>query len=329
MIRVVIIGAGLAGLTCARSLLAASSSCHVTVFDKSRGVGGRMATRRANPYSFDHGAQFFKVRHPQFAAMVQTMVQAGVVQRWDARFVEIQNTRITQSRQWGRADSHYVGTPSMNAVAKYLAQDLSIVLTTRVATMQRVGDGWQLLDDTGNNLGNFDWVVIAVPAQQAHELLPCESGLRQQTATIAMQGCFSLMLGFEATHDWGFDAACVRGHDISWVSINSSKPERNQATCMVIHATNAWADTHIDDDLATTQQYLLQHSSEVLGVDLTTAQHQALHRWRYANIAKRQGAPFLLDSDNHLGVCGDWCKQGRVEAAFISGLQLAEAMLAN
>lgn len=326
MTRVAIIGAGLAGLTAAHRL---QPHMEVTVFEKSRGLGGRLATRRAEPYAFDHGAQFFKVTTDAFQAFIEPLIAAKAVQRWDGRFAEINHRTITQYRDWNAEFPHYVGAPHMNAIGKYLGRNLNIQQTTRVHSMQSHANQWHLQDDQTNALGTFDWVISAIPPAQAVAILPQNLSNHDAIRNVHMQGCFSLMLGFEQALPLEFDAALVRSEDISWISVNNRKPDRGNAYSLLIHSTNAWADAHIDDNRDDVMDHLIQQISNVLGIDMRIAQHAALHAWRYANIGKSGGADHFLDTSQQIGVCGDWCVQGRVESAFTSADNLAKALLNN
>jgi renalase len=131
------------------------------------------------------------------------------------------------------------------------------------------------------------------------------------------------MFGFQNSLAIDFDAALVRGEDISWISVNSSKPPRDQAFCLLVHSTNKWSDEHIVDDRNQVMEYLCQQTSEIIGHDVCKADHIALHSWRYANIQKQMGETYLIDQNENIGVCGDWLIQGRVEPAFTSGYELA------
>ena len=142
-----------------------------------------------------------------------------------------------------------------------------------------------------------------------------------------MKGCFSLMLGFDHVLPLEFDAALVRDENISWISINSSKPGRNEEYCLLVHSTNNWADEHIDDDRDHVMEHLCQNTSEVIGHDVSDADHKAIHGWRYANIEKQESETHFIDADESIGVCGDWFIQGRVEAAFTSGFDLTNKVL--
>ncbi len=321
MMRIAVIGAGLAGLVVARRL---GDSGEVTVFEKSRGVGGRMATRYADDFEFDHGAQFFTARTPEFRAFLEPLINAGVVADWPARFVELSGSTVTASRQWGASHPHYVGVPRMNEVGKFLARGLEIRLKTAVSRIEKSAGGWQLLGTAGDDLGCFDWLVLATPAPQAAHLAADVPGFAAAACgQSSMRACFALLLGFDKPLDLGWQAALVRDADISWISVNSSKPGRTGLTALVVHSTNAWADAHLEEDTERLQQHLVDELGRVLGRDVSTATYCDLHRWRYANLDRTRGPEFFLERDSRLAACGDWYIRGRVEAAFTSAFELA------
>ena len=322
MVNIAVIGAGLSGLTVAHKL---QSFAEVTVFEKSRGVGGRIATRYADPYRFDHGAQFFIAKSPAFQGFLQPLIQAGVVQQWHARFAEFSGSNLERQIQWGEETPHYVGVPGNNAIGKYLAQGLDIQCQTPVARCMHDGK-WQLFTDADVHLGSFDWVVVTTPVTQAVPLIPDDLVASWQLADVRMQGCFSLMLGFESCLDLPYDAALVRNADISWISVNSSKPGRGSAFTLLVHATNAWADAHIDDNKSAVQAYLSEQTHMVTGIPVAEAQYVDIHAWRYANIGRQQRS-MAFDPKRQIAACGDWVIQGRVEAAFTSASTIAENMI--
>ncbi len=325
MTSIAIIGAGLSGLTVANRL---KNIADITLFEKSRGVSGRMATRRAEPYFFDHGAQFFKARTDAFQSFIAPMIDSGIVAVWDAHFVEFLDGAITQKRQWGKDSPHYVSVPGMNALAKHLSQELTVHCGTHVHSITKQSDKWLLHGEQDQLLGTFDWVISSLPAEQAATLLPSSLVFYQQVKSVNMKSCFSLMLGFEDDLALDFDAALVYGEDISWISVNSSKPGRKaDGCCLLIHSTNHWANGHIDDDCSYVLDYLCKQTSNLIGHDVSLANHKVVHGWRYANIDKQHGETHLIDQEARIGVCGDWLIQGRVEAAFTSGYKLANTIL--
>lgn len=322
MTRIAIAGAGIAGLTLARKL---HERAEVTLFEKSRGVGGRMATRHADSWQFDHGAQFFTAESEAFQAVLAPLIAAGAVARWDARFAEFDGTRRIAGWRWGADRPHYVGVPKMNALAKHLAAGLDIRLATRIGSVVRDNaDRWALIDDADVPLGRFDWFISTAPAPQSAALMPQSFASRHRITPVAMRGCFALMIGFDSMPDLDWDAAHVGNADISWMSMNSSKPGRDTAPSLLVHSTNAWADAHLDDPPAAVKAHLVAEASRVSGCDLGAAPYIALHRWRFANLPKQTGGPAVLDPANRLAACGDWCIQGRVEAAFTSAAALAQ-----
>ena len=328
--HIAIIGAGLSGLTAANLL---KDTVDITLFEKSCNVGGRMATRYADPYSFDYGTQFFTAKTHQFQAFIEPMLRAGIIKIWGARFAEINNKKITYKRQWDQHFPHYVGTPGMSAIAQYLAQGLNIKLRAQVQCIRKQGNQWHLLDNRGQSLGKYNWVVLTIPVRQAVAILgpilsSCQDLVNgEDLANKKMHGCFSLMLGFPTPLALSFDAALVRNEDISWISVNSSKPERGKAFSLLIHSTNAWADQHIDDDKDLVMQYLCEQVSKIVEYDVSAADLKALYAWRFANIKKQYGKTHLIDGKQQLALCGDWFIQGRVEAAFSSGFKMANDLL--
>ena len=323
MDKVAVIGAGISGLALANKL---KKYFEVVVFEKSRGYGGRVATRRAGEFIFDHGAQFFKVKTDEFREYIKPMIDKGIVDIWKARFVEIDNGKITNNRIWGDDPSNYVGTPSMNSIGKYMADGLDVRLSEKVANVAQ-GTKWELYDEAGANIGEFDWVVSAIPPKQVIEMIPDVINLYSKISSYEMLACYSLMLGYEEKMDIGFDAALIKGVDISWLSVNSSKLPGANNTTFLIHSTNKWASQNIDRDRDWVKGYLCNELSNLVPIKTESANYIGLQGWRYANIKKQNNIEFFLDKDNKFGLCGDWFVQGRIEAAYLSGSHLGDQML--
>ncbi len=321
MSRVAIVGAGLAGLTVARHI---GDIAKAVIFEKSRGPGGRMATRRAPPFEFDHGAQFFTAGEPAFSAVVRSWQQAGVVKTWQPRYAELDRGAVVAERAGDADHPHFVGTPGMNAIGRHLSSGLDVRLQTPVETINPRGSGWQLIAADGSDLGVFDWLIATAPATQAAALLPESFAHHRALSDTQMQGCFALMLGFNQPRQLPWQAALVHNSDISWVSVNSSKPDRPAPFTLVAHSTGAFADAHMDEPLEGLQQHLCAELRDLTGIDAKHADFCQLHRWRYANIAARSGSAALIDPDRRLAACGDWCIGGRVESAYSSAVSLAE-----
>ena len=325
MTSVAIIGAGLAGASAAYHLV--DHVDKVTLFEKSRGVSGRMATRHSDAYSFDHGAQYFIVRTESFKHFLAPFIQSGVVVPWQARFVEVSPVGITAKRDWQAGCPHYVATPHMNALVKAILAPFEVRLNTQVKSLCRVGEQWQLKDQSDAVLGHFDWVVLAVPAPQAQLLLPPSSHLASSVFN-TMQGCFTLMIGLESHSllpQWG--AAVVKNSILSWIGVQSSKPHRQTSPTLVVHSTNQWAEANLQVPLDQIQTEMLDALSAIIPIKPSDIAHCQLHRWRYANAASAKQSPAsFIDMQQQLALCGDWCIKGRVESAFLSGHSAARTV---
>ena len=323
MTRIAVIGAGLSGLVVARRL---GEIADVTVFEKSRGPGGRIATRDAGDFEFDHGAQFFTARTTAFREFLQPLLADGVIANWPAQFAELDRDRVQALRSWRDDYPHFVGTPRMRRVGRYLSEGLDIRFETTVARIVRSNGRWTLFDAADSDLGQFDWLVLTAPAPQTAALAKEFPEVVSLCDGRTMRGCFALMLGFAEPVELPWQAALVRGADISWVSVNSSKPGRNEAFTLVVHSTNAWADEHIDDDIDSVTEHMMTEVSQVTGRDLRIATHCQVHRWRYANIDKQTGPSCFVSDELRLAVCGDWLVRGRIEAAFTSANSLGHEL---
>ncbi len=326
MTRIAIVGAGISGLMLGQEL---ASLSEVTIFEKSRGVGGRVATRSAEPYQFDHGAQFFIAKTDEFIDFLKPLIGRGVVATWDPKFAEIDRDKIIATRKWSDENPHYVAAPKMNQLGKALCNQLDIRLNTPVACIEKTAGEWQLFDPDQNLLGAFDWVISAMPPAQLSELFPVEFFHMEKLKKVKMIGCYSLMLGYETPLALPYEAALILNADISWISENSSKPGRPPNYALLVHSTNAWAEAHLEDEQSEVIDFLLRELKSVTGFDVDHADHIALHRWRYANIGKQHGETSFVDEGNKLAACGDWFIQGRIESAFLSASDLAARLLAK
>ncbi|MEM7430716.1 MAG: FAD-dependent oxidoreductase [Pseudomonadota bacterium] len=320
MSSVAIIGAGLAGLVIARRLRA---HANVRIFEKSRGAGGRIATRYAGDFEFDHGAQFFTAHTQEFARFLDPMIEQGIVANWPARFAELNRNEVKAQRDWTLDYPHYVGVPRMNVIGKHLADGLNISFETEVKRIARESGRWVLFDQANHSLGEYDWLVLTAPPPQTATLAEMVPQLVTLCQERTMSGCYSLMLGFEQPFDLGWDAALVANADISWVSVNSSKPGRGDAHTLLVHSTNAWADANLDAEPESVIHYLMGELADVAGDRVARASHQALHRWRYANIGKHGEPTSFLDTELQVAAAGDWFVRGRIEAAYTSASDLS------
>ena len=324
MASIAIIGAGLAGISAARLLTDQGHA--VSLFDKSRSVGGRLATRRADPYRFDHGAQFFTARSREFQEFLKPFLDQGHVAPWHPQLAQLSTNGANRTSPWPDTDPHYVGTPTMNAFAKACAKDIPTHLNTGISSLRRSSNAWWLADLDGHEHGPFQWVLMTMPAPQTQALLPESAAFYRPVRSCTMTGCFALMLAFEHRLNLGFDAAHVDHFAVRWIAANHTKPERAPYFSLVIHSTHEWAETHMETPSDQVMKALLDHASGILNQDLSQSIHQSMHRWRYAIGTQASESGYWIDPKQQLGAAGDWCNEGRVEGAFLSGTGLATAV---
>jgi predicted NAD/FAD-dependent oxidoreductase len=302
--NIVIVGAGIAGLACADALVAASHT--VTLFDKGRAPGGRMATRRmttpAGEVAFDHGAQYFTVRDPDFRRQALQWQAAGLAAPWPAA-----------------GPDAWVGTPSMAAPVRAMARPHDVRFPVQIDVVGRDGDEW-LVDGAP-----FDTLAIALPAEQAATVLrPIQPAFADLAAQTPAAPCWTVMAAFPAALA-GPDTLREDG-PIGWAARNSAKPGRTGPDAWVIQAGPDWSRANLERQPADIVPLLLDALASRLGQPLPTPLNATAHRWRYAR-SGAQGSISLWDSAARLGLCGDWLLGPRVEAAWLSGRHLAAAIL--
>ncbi len=322
MERVAIIGAGLAGLTAAQRLQAHGLS--VTLFEKSRGLGGRLATRRREladgaPLSFDHGAQFFTVRDPDFAILLQTLTLGGEVSEWTPR---VSDSGAACGGDW------WVATPGMSALVKSWTRDLDIRTGLRAVSLDRRDGAWSIDCENGGGADGFDRVILAVPVTQAIDLLPPQAlSARRQLSQVRVAPCWAGLFAFETPLSTPFDVWRLQGPVLSWIARNGSKAGRPAADCWVVHATPEWSSDNLERSPEEVLPKLQHAFAEVAGAFPCAPGYAEAHRWRYARTTVPLGRQHVSDCDGTLLIGGDWCLGGRVENAFRSGLSIAREVL--
>lgn len=303
-----IVGAGIAGVSCAETLRAAGHA--VKLFDKGRGAGGRMATRRvaapSGEIAFDHGAQYFTARDTRFAATVAEWEASGIVAPWpDA------------------GDDAWVGTPGMNAVVKAISEQLPVEWNARVDCLRRSDGAW-FLDPVADE--PFDAVIVAVPAEQAAPLLVAhDPAMAAMAQACPSAPCWTAMVAF--AEPIGIAQDIVRDAGIiGWAARNSAKPGRGGTEAWVIQATADWSRAHLEDDAASVVDALLAALAAEATQALPTPIVRIGHRWRYARVATtRHGT--LWNETLGIGAVGDWLLAPRIESAWLSGRMLADRIL--
>ncbi len=338
MFDVAIIGAGLAGLTCAQQLHQAGYS--VVVVEKSRGVGGRVATRRLHDTCADHGVRYLEPQGKLLQQLIERLLQRGILQAWTDSVYELKATKpesvVTSDSQPSQL-TRYIAPAGMTAVAKFLATGLEIWLHRRVQAMTPTAEQtWHLtLDSTDEEPTELTAgaVVVAIPAPQALMLLEplAETGLSpdflDSLRSVEFDPCLSVMAGYSVDLPVPTWKVCTlsKDSDLAWIGLDSSKRPDAQMPIFVLQSTAEFATRYLDaEDLNPAGEQLLSHAAKLLIPWLDTPNWFQVHRWRYAFPSDSLNQEYL-DAGTPLPLvcCGDWCGGNLIESAMKSGLATA------
>lgn len=321
------IGAGLAGLTCARTL--SDHGLNVTLFDKSRSVGGRTSYRRGEGgWSCDHGAQYFTVRDRRLMKYAKSWGEDGVIELWQGRVIELKQGKVIDKE---RPQQRWVGTPAMNSLARHLASGLTIEPECLITETRRTDQGrYELVDSKGGVHGPFDSVLYNTPSPQATPLVPSYCQWKPRMELIEFTPCWAVMLVFETPLKVPFDGAFINDGPLRWIARDSSKPQRQgRFDTWVLHACPEWSKPHCEEERDFVVAALCEAMKEATGQELPERIAATAHRWRYAQPTNCLNEHCLWDGEHWLGACGDWCNGPRVEGALLSGFALAGRILGH
>lgn len=302
----------MAGLSCAHALVEAGVC--VTLFDKGRGAGGRMSTRRIESplgeASFDFGAQYFTVRAESFRIQVEKWHAQGIVAPWPQL----------------RGDA-WVGLPGMNAMLRDMAAHHDVHFERLVRGLVREQTGWHVF---GNDFqtSDFDAVILAMPAEQTAPILTLHDFHLAQSALFARaQPCWAGMFVFDSPIKSPSDVLRDRGI-VAWAARENAKPGRVGPERWIVQANAPWSQANLEMDAESIGDSLLEALADVTGECLPCPVARSIHRWRYA-LSAGTGLGCLWNPDLRIGACGDWLVGPRVESAWLSGQHVARHVLAT
>jgi renalase len=337
----IILGSGIAGLAAARAGTAAGKS--VLVVDKGRRIGGRVATRRADGFRFNHGAQFLTARGDSFSKLCDSALAAGALAKWQVA---------------GR--DAFCGTPSMRDFPAFLGSGLTICQEVEISHIERV-DAGVCFHDASGVVAHARRAIITAPAPQSATLLADvapELGVTASTARYAP--CMTAMFGFDDAQILPAQTGPVTDLDgpVGWGVWESHRPDGDSSRvstlsplalsplapphlarphlarphlALTVQGGPDWSAAHLEDDPAEIAAALLQAWQEKTGTRLPAPQYAAAHRWRYARVIEpaENAAPIVSQGLNggDIAIAGDWLAGARIEDAFVSGERAFAALM--
>ncbi len=312
--NVAVIGAGMAGLTVARKM---QEFAEVTLFDKSKGTGGRLSSRSFDQGWVDHGAPYFSADAEDFLDFLYAHIDSDVLKSWQPS----QSGPFSEDERVG-----YIGVPRNSAVTRALLGDLRFQPSTRIARLERCTDGWRLFNDGDTLLGTWHMLIVAIPAPQALFLIKDQPHIAEQIDSVVMEPSWVAAIQAESNPKAMADLSGYEHPVIRRIVNNSSKPMRQNEHLYTVQATKDWSIKYLEETTGWVGKQLLQN---FCNVTTYTGYCQLLfaHRWRYALTEVALGQAYLWDPELHLGICGDWCLGRRAEDAWRSGMELAQRIL--
>lgn len=319
--RIAVIGAGLAGLACARVLR--RSGAYVEVFEQDRIIGGRVATARISSMTYDHGAQYLTARSAQFKTFLDELTATGYLARWKPHTPGLAEG-AGQMLPW------YVGTPGMSSIVRPLAEGVRIHTGYRAHTISRVDRAWHVWFEDESSFGPFAAVAIAVPAPQAQLLLGPVAELGDALQRVRMSPCWALMARIETRTLPDQDVFSDMSDTIRWIARNSSKPGRSvRGETIVVHASPKWSRQAEDVEPEQVAEELWAEVCHVLALPPVRPSQMTAHLWRHGLVDQSLGESYVYSSQANVGVTGDWCLGRLAEHAFESGSALGRAIVAS
>lgn len=307
----VILGSGMAGLAAARH--ASARGLRLAIVDKGRRIGGRVSTRRADGFSFNHGAQFLTARQGDFVTACDGAVAAGALQPWQVA---------------GR--DAYCGAPTMRDFPAFLGSGTDVRQDVEVTSIEQ-HDGLVALHDSKGGTVTARQAVITAPAPQAERLLSTAApSLSMAASTAEYAPCWTAMFGFDPDRTPDVMAPIQnKTGPVGWAMWEGHRPGAAAIAggALTVQAAPDWSEDNLEEDPALVAGAILAAWQVASGLSVDAPTYQAAHRWRYARVTKpAEAGAGPLSADGRIAIAGDWLAGARVEDAYMSGLRAVSAL---
>ena len=317
----IIVGAGISGLLAARELIAAG--IRVTILEKSRGVGGRMSTRRLDHAVFDHGAQFLTSRDPVFSHQLRDWTADQLISEWSRGFPDPLDPG-------SHADGHprYFVRGGMTALPKHLAGGLEIHTNARVAEVALDGH-WKVRLDGSSERLTGDALILTAPVPQSLDLLDLGGVELPESAHAALLSiryhpCLTWMA--LPTSDRRLPPpGAIQFSDgpLQFLADNHQKGISPDAAALTIHTSQDFSRRYFDADEIETWSRIVNNVAAFTG----PLRRVSFQRWRYAQpVTTHPERSLRIDLAAPLVVCGDAFGGPRIEGAALSGIAAARCL---
>jgi renalase len=341
MSSVAVIGAGCSGLAAAHELRDADYI--VTIFEKSRDVGGRAATREQQGFIYDHGAQYIKGDSPLSDALITERFRVvDLIDIGKPVWIFDGEGHIQEGDPIQNAQPKWNYRSGLNALAKSMAQDLDIRRQTHIAYLRQNVTSWSLFASSGQYVGEFDRLLITIPASEAVELIEASEMMVAQRENISVMlrkasynPLISVMLGYRPAPRIRPYYALVntdKAHVLSWLAWEHEKaPERvpDHAGLLIAQMAPQYSRDHWDLPAETPIGDVANCVTTLLDEPLNKPIFTDIFHWRYALPAEKADARQLnaITLPTGLAFCGDAFVGGRVHLALEHGIEVARQLI--
>ena len=320
MTKILIIGAGMSGLSAARELQ--NNGHEVTIIDKGRGIGGRMATRCFAGGRFDHGAQFFTTRSDEFKAATKKWQRENVANHW------FDGTPTPDDPAKNDGHPRYCGNEGMTGIGKHLMDGLNVQSGVEIETLTRADGAWIAATADGNTFSGEE-IIITAPIPQALQLFDTSreklpDAMRATLESVTYEPCFAVLAQLDGPSDIAAPGLLyINGEPIWWIADNYQKGVSPIEGSVTIHSSGAYARAHYDDDQTQVGEELIAHCKEWLGREIREFE---VRRWRYSKPENPLDIGIARDEKHAITFAGDALMGAKIEGAFTSGLMAARKL---
>lgn len=333
--KIGIIGAGLSGLIAGKRL--AQAGHDVTVIEKSRKLGGRLATFKRDGEIFDYGVSSVISSDPTFESFIELLKEKNTLKEWSRDFALYDGTQLHEVNPNRPKNSYHVSEQGLASVAKYLSRWVDVKSEEKAGGLTHIGANrgkkrsW-MINLTDISVFECDAVIIATPAPQAYGVLqtaqdetPARRIIRH-IDEVRYDSCFSLMASYkkELMPDWkGIEC---EDHTLGWIGNESAKLSNPSKTSVVIRSSASFAHKHAQTDPEEITRLLLERASDISDSWLINPEWTTLHYWKYYQ-ARNPIQDYFMELEMEeapLALVGDYMNGNSVQSAFLSGYNLAD-----
>jgi len=314
----IVIGAGIAGLLAADTLT--RQGCIATVIEKSKGVGGRMATRRMGGQTFDFGAQSLHGHNLKFESLLASWQRAGLVAPWQPDY-------SARPRERKNPGPYYKGVPAMTSVPKYIAEGLTVQLQQKVIAVRVSGSAWSVETEHGH-IFMSQALIMTAPLPQSLAMLAAggvllSADVLNRLRSVEYASCFALMLVLDGPSGLPAPGAMtLDGEPLSWICDNYAKGVAARPGSVTACASDTFGKQMLDEPAERVSHMLLNAVRPMVSSRVVSTQ---LHRWQYCHPTHSLPDGFLDGGIlPPLVFAGDMCGAGDCESAALSGMSAAD-----